>query len=47
MNHFAPTMKPRPFLILPRIKAAPCRMGWYVRWGRRLWLHRTIMGVRP
>lgn len=40
-------MKPRPLVILPRLKRAPYRMGWYLRWGRRLRLYRTIMGVRP
>ena len=47
MNHFMPTMRPRPFLWLPRIKRAPCGMGWYIRWGRRLRLRQTIMGIRP
>ena len=39
-------MPQRPFLILPRIKRAPCGVGWYLRWGRRLWLCQTIMGFR-
>lgn len=40
-------MKPRPFQITPTIRRAPCGLGWYVRWGRRLWLWQTIMGFRP
>ena len=31
-------MKPRRFVIWPRVKRAPYGMGVYVRWGRRLWL---------
>ena len=40
-------IKPRPFQIAPTIRRAPYRLGWYIRWGRRLWLRQTIMGIRP
>ena len=29
---------PRSFYWLPRVRRAPYRMGWYVRWGRKKWL---------
>jgi hypothetical protein len=29
-------MTPRPFYILPRFTRAPCGLGTYIRWGRRL-----------
>jgi hypothetical protein len=40
-------MKPRPFQIIPTFRRAPYRLGWYLRWGRRLRLFQTIMGFRP
>ena len=31
-------MEPRPFFFWPRITQAPGGLGYYVRWGRSLWL---------
>lgn len=43
-------MKPRPFFIWPRIRVAYYPVygrAWSVRWGRKLFHPRSILGIRP
>jgi hypothetical protein len=47
-----PTIKPRRFVILPRVYRSSWLYGaWYVRWGRKLWfaesLWRAVRIARP